>query len=189
MIYIAGHKIEDREYHEHVTKSLFQEIFNKEVKILEKPNEKTLFIRFSDKKIFTTLSKYLPIGRKYERLIVPNEILCNKNFLFAYIRGLADTDGCVIFSKQHQKYRYYPRVEITSKSKQFLLTILLKLEQEGFYGSVSHKGNESYRLEIPGPKNLKLWMNQIGFHNPKHNKKVEGYLRNPPKRPGPDLTW
>ncbi|MBU0460034.1 MAG: hypothetical protein KJ771_04460 [Nanoarchaeota archaeon] len=165
MIYIAGHKTDDLHYHENVTKPLFKELFNKNVNIGFRKKEHALFIRFSDQEIFAKLSKYLPIGRKYDFLKIPEDILSNQKYFFAFVRGLADTDGCVVFSKQHRTYPYYPRIEITSKSKIFLSKILLELKTVGFYGSVSHKGKDNYRLEIPGIKNLFKWLEFIGFSN------------------------
>ena len=179
MIYIAGHKIDDLDYHQNVTKVLFKIIFEKDVKIGFRKDQLCLFIRFSDKKIFEELAKYLPIGFKYEKLKIPSEVLVQKEYFFAFVRGVVDTDGCVVFSKQHKTYRYYPRIEITSKSKEFLLSISLELKKYGFYTSVSHKGNMAYRLEIPGYKNLKRWMESIGFSNQKHLEKIKGLLPDP----------
>ena len=179
IIYIAGHKIDDLDYHEKITKDLFKTIFEKDVKIGFRKDQLCLFIRFSDKKIFEELAKYLPIGFKYEKLKIPSEVLVQKEYFFAFVRGVVDTDGCVVFSKQHKTYRYYPRIEITSKSKEFLLSISLELKKYGFYTSVSHKGNMAYRLEIPGYKNLKRWMESIGFSNQKHLEKIKGLLPDP----------
>ena len=172
MVYIAGHKTDDSDYHKNITKSLFKEIFNKEIKIQFKKKQNALFIRFSDKEIFNELSKYLPIGKKYKKLQIPPEILSRKELFFAFTRGLADTDGCIVFSKQHRIEHYYPRIEISSKSKNFLLAIFSELKKYNFYGSVSYKGKENYRLEIPGNKNLTNWLNNIGFNNPTKLKKI-----------------
>lgn len=186
-IYISGHKKDDLKYHQQTTKKLFKKIFNKEVNIQFKKHENTLFIRFSDKRIFKELAKYLPIGKKYENLQIPNQILKNKKNLFAFTRGLSDTDGCIVFSKQHRDYPYYPRIEITSKSQSLLQTLLSELKKNGFYGSVSHKGKQSFRLEFPGNKNLDRWLKIIGFNNKKHLKKIEG--RNSDlQRPRADLN-
>lgn len=174
VVYIAGHKKDDLEYHEKVTKKLFKEIFNENVTINFRKGEQTLFIRTYNKNIFNELAKYMPIGKKYDSLKIPNQILANKKYFFAFVRGLADTDGCMIFSKQHRKMRYYPRIEITSKSFSFLETILTNLRKYGFYGSLSKKAIEAYRLEFPGFSNLKLWLNLVGFSNAKHKKKIEG---------------
>ncbi len=173
MVYVCGHKLDDYAYHEKVTRTLFKEVFNKETHLWARPDENVVIVRFSDKKIFDSLAKYLPIGRKYETLSVPEGILTNKKNFFAYMRGLVDTDGTVTFSKQHKLVRYYPRIEITSKSKTFLQTLLIQLILLGFYGSVSHAGNNAYRLEIPGVKNLSLWLEKIGFNNKKHIAKIK----------------
>jgi len=177
MIYISGHKKDDLEYHTNITKKLFQDIFNKETSIQLKKSENTLFIRFSDKDIFKILSNYLPIGNKYEKLKIPIEIINNKRYFFNFMRGFSDTDGSIIFSKQHKEIAYYPRIEIASKSKNLLNSILSKLKENGFYGSVSHKGKKAYRLELPGTKNLTKWLKEIGFNNNKHIRKIEDHLR------------
>ena len=176
IIYICGHKQDDRDYHEKTTKRLFLHIFGKEVRIQERKKENALFIRFSDKKIFSILNSIgIPIGKKYDYLKVPNCIVNNSNFAVCFVRGLADTDGSIIFSKQHRDTHYYPRIEIASKSKTFLEEVLLILTSNGFYGSVSKKGIH-YRLEIPGFKNLQRWLNLIGFNNPKHINKIEARM-------------
>ncbi len=175
IIYISGHKTDDMEYHNGVTKELFKYVFDKDIKIELRKKEHTLLIRFSDKKIFEKLSQYLPIGVKYDKLKVPEEIIKNKKYLLAFIRGIADTDGSVVFSKQHKDYAYYPRIEISSKSKYLLNRLLFELKKNGFYGSVSKKGKNVHRLEIPGKRNLKLWLENIGFNNIKHMKKIESH--------------
>lgn len=173
LIYISGHKIDDMDYHKRITKNLFKDIFDKQIKINLKKGEQTLFIRFADKEIFKELAKYIPVGRKYNQLKIPDEIIKAKSCFFAFIRGLVDTDGCIVLSKQHRDYPYYPRIEISSISKPFLQSILLELNKYGFYGSISYKGGRSYRLEIPGIKNLIKWLDYIGFSNRKHMKKIE----------------
>jgi intein/homing endonuclease len=172
MIYISGHKVDDLEYHSKITKNLFKSIFNKDVKINFRKDENTLFIRFSDKTIFEKFSSLgLPIGIKYSNLKIPKEFLSKKLFL-PFMRGLFDTDGCLVFSKQHKSIPYYPRIEISSKSQIFLLDIFEKLKKYGFYGSVSKKGQQ-FRLEIPGFKNISLWLSLIGSNNPKHVNKFK----------------
>jgi len=176
IIYICGHKQDDREYHEITTKKLFINLFNKEVKIQERKEENALFIRFSDKKIFYMLNSFgIPIGKKYDKLKVPDWVIDSSELSFSFIRGLADTDGCVFFSKQHRKVGYYPRIEIASKSRIFLEEVLSILVSNGFYGSLSQSSQYS-RLEIPGFKNLDRWLNLIGFNNPKHMKKIEAHI-------------
>jgi len=184
IVYISGHKIDDFEYHSKITKILFKRLFNKNIIIKFRNSENTLFIRFSDKEIFYRFKFIgMPVGRKYQNLTLPS--MCEREMLFAaFMRGLFDTDGCIIFSKQHKEISYYPRIEISSESKSFLLEILERLRRKGFYGSVSNKGR-GYRLELPGFKNLDSWLKMIGSHNPKHimkiHKKLNSHIKDDPK--------
>ncbi len=175
-IYISGHKTDDYEYHVKNTTKLFDDVFNKKIKISTKKSENTIFIRFRNKKIFNTFVLLgLPIGRKYSDLKLPE--ICNVEMNFkAFARGLFDTDGCFVLSKQHRIEHYYPRIEISSKSKTFLIEILNRLELLGFYGSISNKGKDNFRLELPGNNNLELWMKLIGTNNPTKRNKIAKVL-------------
>ena len=170
-IYISGHKIDDLEYHIHRTKNLFKILFNKDIAIKFRNDENTLYIKFCNISIFNKLSSLgIPIGKKYSQLKIPG-CIDSDNLFCAFMKGLFDTDGCVVLSKQHKKVHYYPRLEIASKSLVFLQSILVRLKLMGFYGSVSTKGKH-FRLEIPGFTNLELWMKLVNLNNPKHIKKV-----------------
>ena len=147
--------------------------FDKKVSINSRVDENTIFIRFSDKNIFNILKEYLPIGKKYNKLNIPDFILDKDKYFFQFLRGFFDTDGCFVLSKQHKDKPYYPRIEMTSKSKKFLEQNLLYLKKANFYGSVSFKGNNGFRLEIPGFKNVKLWNDLIGSRNPKNMNKLK----------------
>ncbi len=176
VVYISGHKIDDFEYHNQITRKLFLNIFDKKIKIKYRKKENTLFIRFSDKKIFTCLKKSgMVVGLKNNKLNVPKRIVQDSKHMYPFLRGIVDTDGCIVFSKQHRKRPYYPRIEITNKSKRFLNQLFCFLVNKEFYGSISNKGR-GYRLEIPGFRNLKKWIDFIGFSNPKHIKKIEAHF-------------
>ena len=177
-IYICGHKINDFEYHQVVTQQYLLKIFNKMSKIQFRKFENTLFLRFSDKEIFLFFSKIgIPIGKKYNSIKIPQFV--KDPVLFpSFIRGLFDTDGCFILSKQHKNVPYYPRIEITSKSEEFLSETLIYLKKMGFYGSVSNKGR-GFRLEIPGRANLLKWNQMIGSNHPqKRVKMISFHSRN-----------
>src|SRR3989338_3596518 len=157
LLYICGHKSDDLWFYENVVVKLISEVLSKEVKINFKKGENTLFVRFSDKKIFNYLHSIgVPVGLKYSSLRVPQFVRVNRLGSY-FIRGLFATDGCVFISKQHRKIPYYPRLEISSKSRIFLLEISNILNGLGLKGSLSIKGKASYRLELPGFSNLQRW--------------------------------
>ncbi len=176
LVYISGHKDDDFEYHNKIIRKLFFKVFNKEVNICMRNDENTLFIRFSDENIFNIFKSLgMPIGLKLDKLHLPEDIKNDRELMCHFIRGITDTDGCIIFSKQHRDKPYYLRIEITNKSENFLKEILEFLKNNGFYGSVSNKG-VGYRLEVPGLQNLNKWLKYINFRNVKHIKKIEAQL-------------
>ncbi len=129
------------------------------------------------KKIFYYLQNEheIPVGIKYEKIKV-SKFVENRKLFCRFISGLFATDGCIVFSKQHRAVPYYPRIELSSKSKNFLLDMLCRLKELGFNGSVSHKGSNNYRLELAGFKNFQKWHEEIGFSNIKHYNKAEKAL-------------
>ena len=129
-------------------------------------------ISFNDKTIFHKLKSIgIPVGKKYDSMIIPKTIKTDPTLFKNFIRGVFDTDGCVVISKQHRKNPYYPRIEITSKSRPFLEDILIFLKSINFYGSISNKSG-CWRLELSGFQNTELWISNIGSNNPKQRQKL-----------------
>src|SRR3989344_6460424 len=107
VVYISGHKHLDFDYHNKTTRNLFLNVCGKNTTIKERKDENTLFIKFSDKSIFDNFRTIgMPVGKKENKLSIPSKIKDNPYLTCYFLRGLADTDGCVVFSKQHKKYRY-----------------------------------------------------------------------------------
>lgn len=170
VIYISGHKFDDLQYHNKITLKLINCIFNKEAVVKFRKDEKTLFIRFSDKLIFSILKNLgMPVGLKYKKMHIP-KIFKKKAHVTHFIRGLFDTDGSVILIKR--KKGVYPRIEITSKSENFLKEVKIELNKFYLKGFVCSKGR-GYRLELPGFKNMNSWMQIIGSNNQKHLLKIK----------------
>ena len=176
-VYISSNSETDVEHMIYV-QSLFKDLFNRETTLHKRKDENTIVLKFIDKKIFYELSKHCPIGKKYDKLQIPDSIKGSKTFMTWFIRGLFDTDGNVTLSKQHRTVHYYPRIEIRGITKQFLTDVLNYLRNLGFYGSLSKGYCNSYRLEVPGFKNLVRWCNMIGSSNPKQIRKIKAALKN-----------
>ena len=83
---------------------------------LRKLNRNLLQCRLYSKNIFLFLSNELgfPVGKKKDRLRIPNFIFHSKVFGRAFLRGLFDTDGGF-----HRHNPFSAKVEITSHSKEF----------------------------------------------------------------------
>ncbi len=164
-VYCSGNKLKDADYFKRYVPYLFYKVFGRHVIAKQRTYENTIYIKFSDKKVFEKLNDFgIQIGIKYYTLHIPSFVLESKERQLAFLRGLFDTDGCVILSKQHRQEPYYPRIEIKSKSHPFLESVMSLLKSHGFTCSISVNA-ENYRLEVAGFKNLTLWKYLISSSN------------------------
>ncbi len=122
----------------------------------------------------------LPLGRK-DNIVIP-ECVLKSDFILDFLRGLMDTDGCLCFLRKYRKVHYYPRLAIGSKSKKLILQVDSVLRSRGFKTTVSLDDTQkasngvectTSRVVMNGKKNLRRWINLIGFSNPKNIRKLE----------------
>lgn len=141
--------------------------------------EQTLIIRICSKPL--VLFKYrvlgLPHGKK-KSITIPKYFLENRQIVQTVIRGLFDGDGSLCFKSKAGLGHTYPVISLSSLSKPLLKQLENLLARLGF--TVPEKlqsKNEgtTFILFLNGDKNFELWMNTIGFNNPKHLTKVVLY--------------
>lgn len=171
IIGIVGHPITDKEYYSYVQKLIYS-LFNKKSEI--KKIGGGLRIIFHSKAIFSFITKYfIPhYGKdKSEKIEIPKKFLGNWNLVRYTIRGLADTDGS-IFTCNKPGSPNYPSIEITTSSITLANQLKNILQTKGFrvakiwsYKSKNSK-RTSFKIPMNGKKNLKLWMDNLGFSNP-----------------------
>lgn len=169
VVYIAGDSRNDFEFFTHIV-LLINRLFGINVRIEKRADCNGILIRFSSKRVFELLRSFgFPVGKK-RGIMIPADF--SRNQLWSYVtRGIFDTDGCVVFSKQHKKLHYYPRIEITNSSKKLIDQLHLLLTQAGFVCSQRKTGVNCLKLEIAGVKNIEKWMQTIGSNNQKHVRK------------------
>ncbi len=166
LIFIAGNSETDPDFFNFIA-SLIYKLCGRNVKIRKRSDCNGIEIKFSSKHLFFLLHDLgFPIGKKCH-ITIPRLFLKNK--LWIHItRGIFDTDGCVVFSKQHKKLHYYPRIEITSSSKELIYQIRSLLPHVGLASSYRRSSTNAWRLEVAGAYNFEKWMEIIGSNNPKH---------------------
>ncbi|MBL7054908.1 hypothetical protein ISS05_04075 [Candidatus Woesearchaeota archaeon] len=188
-IEISGDKKEEIAYFEYVS-SLFDKIFNKPLKLIIEEEYSRLYTH--SKEILEFFEKIgLIVGKKSDRAFIPNTLLHDKKLSLYFLRGLADTDFCVMFKKGNRKTHSYPKIVAEFASKRIIEDIQKILDRINitYYKQKVRKTNSfgqftHYRLEINGKNNLNKWINLIGFSNPKQTTKIKvweilGYC--PPK--------
>jgi len=186
MINCGGNPHNEREFYNSVLKPLIKRIFNLDIIMKLIGNKSTYGFVIYSKSLFTFLSENigLPTGKKYPNLRIPivfNTILLKTYFL----RGMADTDFCLSLKKTNKNIPHYPVVSTASKSKSFLLELNDVLLELGFKPSLSlnctyfdkryQKVYTIHRMDIVGHKNIKLWMEKVGFKNPKYLERYHRY--------------
>lgn len=128
----------------------------------------------------------LPIGKK-KNIDVPNVIKnCkDKKIVAAFLRGLIDTDFCLVLRNKYGKI--YPTIQGTFASKNLVISLkklLLKLRIKSntelnirTYHNKVNKYYEGHRISICGYERINHVIKKIGFNNGKYKKKIMGLAR------------
>lgn len=109
--------LRDIEYAEYV-RNLIYSIFNINIKLgkREKKHEVYLYAYSKNLCTFLNTSLQIPYSPK-KQLIIPDYIKYNQEYLKSFLKGLFDTDGCIIIQKDG-KYSYV-LIKITTSIKMF----------------------------------------------------------------------
>ncbi len=186
--FIAGDPKEDKEYYDKHLSDLINKVL--EIKTFPKsfPYWGVYGISLYKQELIKKLLTFgLAKGKKVKSAYVPEWILNSKNsqFIFSFIRGLFDTDGCVFCQRDYTKYadefnsKYHTkiRVRICCISWQLIEQVFNLCQRNGFRSvkrvikrGFSHyrNRNDVYILEINGLSSIDKWFKELKPTNPKH---------------------
>ena len=178
---ISG-SIEEKPYYDDHVIHLFSKVFNIKIEGRTFPHRNTYGFVIRDINVVKNIHKFgFPYEKKTSNLRIPRFILKsnNSNIKCLFLRGIFDTDGCITFDRRYakgyklfkRKYHAYPRVILTTISKNFFLDLqkLLKSLNIVFWTQVyiPKKVNEHKRFKIwIRGKSTKKWIQIIGSKNP-----------------------
>lgn len=114
----------------------------------------------------------LKIGNKIAQNIdIPEWIKSTPRYKIACIRGLVDTDGCLIRHryKVNGKWYFYKKLAFTSLSYPLLYSVFKELKRMGFNPRIHRR--KDVRLESKA--DVKRYFKIIGSHNQKHLAKYQ----------------
>lgn len=193
-LHIYGDIKEDEDYHKRVILKLFKELFNLNTESKEKyfKTNSCRRIDIKSKAIISFFNKIIGLkpGKKHN-IQIPKIIFdSNKEVIYSFIRGLADTDFYLKFKTRYGKKNYYPILIGNFGDKSFSYRLKELFERIDFHSHIEHRTKYdkmrkkeyfSYAINIVGKKNLERWMQTIGFSNKKHLVrynvwKAKGYL-------------
>ncbi|MDP3728381.1 MAG: LAGLIDADG family homing endonuclease [bacterium] len=172
VIQFTGDANLDNGYYNNTITPITKKLFGMKPYIRKKKN--TLRVNFQSKILFYMLKErfQFPQGKKVYFVKIPKEIISGKKeFIYATIRGIFDTDGCVYFDKRSIYKKPYPRITLQIANEGLFLQLKALLSKY-FEIYTSKRTNRKFYIEVYGHEQLKKWMLMIGFSNPRHLKKI-----------------
>ena len=112
----------------------------------------------------------LLIGNKIKQnLDIPEWIVSRKEYAIACVRGLVDTDGCLIIHKYkvNGKWYLYKKLSFTTASSPLRSTVYRIFQEVGLTPRIAQNRD----VRIDSQADMKKYFEIIGSHNPKHLNK------------------
>ena len=176
---ISGN-IEEKDFYENHVIPLFSTYFDIDLEGKYFPSNNTYGFVIRERKVVSFLHKLgFPYGKKTLIVRVPEFVFKSKGYTTKFLRGFFDTDGCVTLDKKNKVLHYYPRIMLTTCSKNLsdgLLKSLNKLEITHWLQvrePKNPKWNTAYIIWIRGEIEVEKWFEIIGSKN---NSKLSHYL-------------
>lgn len=173
-ICVTLNKIDDYDYSLFVRK-LMNNLFQVAPSVIKKIHEKTLILNISRLQLVRFCNDHLnlPTGHKIRHgLYVPGWIMKKTVYKRSFLRGLFDTDGCVVIEKHKvDKVVYsYARLNFTSYCPILSKSTFQMLTELGYTPKV-RRNERSIQLE--NYDEICDYFRVIGTHNPKHTERLK----------------
>lgn len=164
--------ISEKQYANYIINQ-FKKLFNVSLKLRVRKNKSCIDLYIYSKslcKFFNEILK-IPYSPK-DSLSIPEFISNNKEYIKHFLRGLFDTDGCIVYNKSG--VRKIPIIRFSTKHKSFAKEIEdnisnLKIKVKTYKKNYKDKYT-GFDVVIYGKQSLKLF-NLIGSKNIKNIKK------------------
>lgn len=180
IIQFTGDKRFEKEFYGGLISEYSQKLFNLTPSIREEKNTNALRFNLYSKELFDLITKRFNIsaGRKSLTVLLPQEILDSKpSIIKACLRGLYDAEGCVFFDKRKAYKKPYVRIAIHMNNLKILNQVNEILKSFGIYCNFC-KIKDNLALTIYGEEQVRKFVKEIGFSNPKHLNKLRCFNTN-----------
>lgn len=175
-VQIVGNSVSDKDYLLIILSAIAKNIFGINAKHYFRKGHNALNLDLYSKQLFLLLTNRFgfPAGPKTYTTKIPEEIMkAEEKFVFATIRGIFDTDGCVFLDPRKIYNRPYPRITLQTVSEPLFLQLKEFLSK--YFALYAHHSiaRHSYCIEVYGHKQVEKWMKLIGFSNSRNFRKIE----------------
>jgi intein/homing endonuclease len=169
-IRICGHIDHDFEFLTSFVSPLIKELFDITSRVYISKTANAFYIIVNSKEIVYFLNKIgLKSGNKIKNQSgVPYWIKKNDEFSKAFIRGLIDTDGSIF--RMSKRDSNLLRISFKNHNLNLLKQVRDIFIKLGYHPSKIITGNTIF---ISRKSDIENFINEIGFHNPKHIKRLK----------------
>jgi hypothetical protein len=185
IVFIAGSLKDDIPFFEKIIKPIIKNQIDKDIPIRYIPEKGSIQLNFVKNNLFDFIHSFgFPTGKKGDQLFIP-KVFYEKNLVKYLIQGFFATDGSLVLTDNNGTL--YPRVEANGIAKKLISEIndyLLSLDiQSNLYIAKRRvqtgypNRQDQYRIQINGLNNLKKFIKEIGFVNPKQIERLEYYYK------------
>lgn len=174
---LKGNKHDEKDYYNSFIKNLYKKLFNLDLNIRE--YETTYGFELCSLGFWEFKNKILklPAGRK-DNMKLPEIVKVNdRNVLCAFIRGVFDTDGYITFKSRYGFKKYYPDIGIAMLSRDLINGIAEILHMLGLKPYKYQDKLGYWHITLNGYDRLEKYYKLVGWHNPKHLRKVKEWKR------------
>lgn len=180
-----GHGEDDWIFVSEILPKIIKQLYNKEVKARKCSDSNKCVLNVCSKSIATFKQNIgLSVGKK-KMTDLPDFVKQDRNLLTSCIRGIADTDFSLYFTKNEKGKYSEPVISCVMDNKQLIQNLARYLESLDFKVNLrldvkrtrKEKQLTEHHLAIYGKKNLEKWMEIISFHNPKQFTKYQLWKR------------
>ncbi len=167
---ICGHVDKERDYLTNFVSPLIEKLFGVNSTFYISKCSNAFYLMANSRKLIEFLYVIgLKNGNKLKNQSeIPKWIKENPDFSRSCIRGLIDTDGSI--HRMSKRDSNLLRVSFKSHNSKMLLDVREMFLTLGFHPSKIINGNSIY---ISRKKDVEKYINEIGFHNLKHKKRLE----------------
>lgn len=178
-ITVSLNGIDDAAYADFVVK-LLEKLFGISPGIYRQSYHKAIRIVVSRTDLVDFCCKIgLKIGNKVkQRIDIPKWVKRKAVFRKACLRGLIDTDGCLVIHRYRVKGKIYTykKINFSSASPPLIQSVVKILKDFGFHPRISSSGRQVW---LDSKDEVEKYMTVIGSSNPKHIFRFSGEV---PKR-------
>mgnify|MGYP001574455311 FL=1 len=173
---IFGNLNKDENYLDYLSKKIFL-LFSIKPKKHFTYKKNMVYLEIYSKSLLLYLKNNLNITVGKKRFLEVNkEYIENSGYRVDFIRGLFDTDWCVVIDKRKKKP--YGVIKICNSDYSLITYIVNNLKSLGFNPRL-WKGNkwDDYQISICGREEISRWIKVIGSNNPRNKDKLNTLIQ------------